>query len=110
MTHTPTPDNTSTRSSPRRGGPTRLAIADGASGRVNLSLERIDELDADILFVLTNGTDPDEIPGYANLPAVKSGAVAVMTLAAVSGLNTPSPLSIPYSLDAIRPALEAAAG
>jgi hypothetical protein len=29
---------------------------------------------------------------------------------AVVGLNTPTPLSIPYSLDVVRPALEAAAG
>jgi iron complex transport system substrate-binding protein len=40
---------------------------------------------------------------------VRDGAVAVLDLAAVSGLNTPTPLSIPYSLEQIRPALEAAA-
>jgi iron complex transport system substrate-binding protein len=89
--------------------PDLLALADGGSGRVELSLERIDELDADLLILLTNGADPDTIPGYANLPAVQDGAVAILDLAAVTGLNTPSPLSIPYSLEAIRPALEAAA-
>jgi iron complex transport system substrate-binding protein len=47
--------------------------------------------------------------GYDQLPAVRSGAVAVLDYAAVVGLNTPSPLSVPYSLERIRPALEAAA-
>ncbi len=78
-------------------------------GRVNLSLENIGALDADLLMILTNGADTSQIPGYDALPAVQSGAVAVLELAPVSGLNTPTPLSIPYSLDDIRPALEAAA-
>jgi iron complex transport system substrate-binding protein len=90
--------------------PDLLAIADGASGRVEISLERIDELDADLLIMLTNGADPAEIPGYRALPAVQDGAVAILDLASVVGLNTPTPRSIPYSLDAIRSALEAAAG
>jgi iron complex transport system substrate-binding protein len=58
---------------------------------------------------LTNGAEPAEIPGYDARPAVQDGAVAVLDLAAVTGLNTPTPLSIPYSLERIRPALEAAA-
>jgi iron complex transport system substrate-binding protein len=106
------PDDGSARLFGRLGlsiDPDLLAIADGASGRVELSLERIDELDADLLVLLTNGADPADIPGYTSLPAVESGAVAILDLAAVSGLNTPSPLSIPYSLEAITPALEAAA-
>jgi iron complex transport system substrate-binding protein len=89
--------------------PDILAIADGASGRAEVSLERVDLLDADLLIMLTNGADPADIPGYEQLPAVRSGGVAVLAVAEVSGLNTPSPLSIPYSLEAIRPALEAAA-
>jgi iron complex transport system substrate-binding protein len=90
--------------------PELLAIADGAAGRVQLSLERIDELDADLLILLTNGAETDEIPGYDSLPAVQDGAVALLDVADVSGLNTPTPLSIPYALERIRPALEAAAG
>jgi iron complex transport system substrate-binding protein len=89
--------------------PEILEIADGATGRAELSLERVDLLDSDLLVLLTNGADPHEIPGYDALPAVESGAVAVLDLAEVTGLNTPTPLSVPYSLDAIRPALEAAA-
>ncbi len=90
--------------------PDLLAIANGAGGRVSLSLEQISELDADLLIMLTNGADPDDIPGYDNLPAVQTGAVALLDLPTVIGLNTPTPLSIPYSLDAVRAALEAAAG
>lgn len=90
--------------------PELLAVADGASGRAELSLEQVGMLDSDLLILLTNGADPAEIPGYASLPAVESGAVAVLDVPTISGLNTPSPLSIPYALDAIRPALEAAAG
>lgn len=89
--------------------PDLLALADGASGRVELSLERVGELDADLLILLTNGADPNEIPGYSGLPAVQSGAVSVLDVPTITGLNTPTPLSVPYALDAIRPALEAAA-
>ena len=89
--------------------PDLLVLADGASGRVELSLERVGELDADLLILLTNGADPNEIPGYSGLPAVQSGAVSVLDVPTITGLNTPTPLSVPYALDAIRPALEAAA-
>lgn len=90
--------------------PDLVALADGASGRVQVSLEQIGLLDSDLLVLLTNGAEPGEIPGYSGLPAVQSGAVAVLDLGTVIGLNTPTPLSVPYALDAIRPALEAAAG
>jgi iron complex transport system substrate-binding protein len=63
-----------------------------------------------VLILLTNGADPADIPGYAALPAVADGSVALLDLAAVTGLNTPTPLSIPYSIERVRPALEAAAG
>lgn len=89
--------------------PELLAAADGATGRLKISTEQIGMLDSDLLILLTNGADPNEIPGYDALPAVRSGAVAILDVPTVSGLNTPSPLSIPYALDAIRPALEAAA-
>lgn len=81
-----------------------------ATGRVEVSLERIDILDGDVLVVLTNGADVDDIVGWENLPAVETGAVAVLDQSQAMALNTPSPLAIPYGLDAIRPALEAAAG
>jgi iron complex transport system substrate-binding protein len=89
--------------------PTILDHADDASGRVELSFENASLLDADVLVLFTNDADASEMPGYTNLPAVRAGAVAVLDYAAVVGLNTPTPLSIPYSLELIRPALEAAA-
>jgi len=87
--------------------PELVELADGAAGRAELSLEQVELLDSDLLILLTNGADPSEIPGYDNLPAVESGAVAVLDVPTITGLNTPSALSVPYALDAIRPALEA---
>jgi iron complex transport system substrate-binding protein len=89
--------------------PTILAAGGDGSGRVKLSLEQTGMLDGDVLVLLTNGAKADDIPGYAALPAVRSGAVAVLDYADVVGLNTPTPLSVPYSLERIRPALAAAA-
>jgi iron complex transport system substrate-binding protein len=89
--------------------PELLELADGANGRFELSLERIDELDSDLLLLLTNGTDPADIPGYDALPAVESGAVSILDLSTATAVNTPSPLSLPWALDTLRPALEAAA-
>ena len=80
-----------------------------ATGRLQLSLERVDLLDGDVLVVLPNGGDVEDLVGWDNLPAVQSGAVATIDQSAAFALNTPSPLSIPYGIDAIRPALEAAA-
>jgi iron complex transport system substrate-binding protein len=87
--------------------PELVELADGAAGRAELSLEQVELLDSDLLVLLTNGADPTEIPGYDNLPAVRSGAVAVLDVPTITGLNTPSNLSVPYALDAVRPALEA---
>jgi iron complex transport system substrate-binding protein len=90
--------------------PRILDAADDVSGRAELSLEQVGLLDADLLVLFTNGAEPADIPGYDQLPAVVSGAVAVLDYADVVALNTPTPLSVPYALDLVRPALEAAAG
>lgn len=90
--------------------PDLVAAADGVSGRAELSLEQVGLLDADLLVVFANGADPSDLVGFDQLPAVTSGAVSDMDYDSVVGLNTPTPLSIPYSLDVVRPALEAAAG
>lgn len=89
--------------------PDMLALDASGTGRVELSLEEIGKLDADVLLILTNGTPVSDIVGFDTLPAVRSGAYSVLEFGPVVGLNTPSPLSIPYSFDFIRPALEAAA-
>ncbi len=90
--------------------PAIIEVGAGESGRVEVGFERMDLLDADLLALLTNGEDPSSIPSYDSLPAVKSGAVAVLDYATAVALNTPTPLSIPYGIEELRPALEAAAG
>ena len=89
--------------------PDVLAAADGVSGRANISLEQVDLLDGDLLVIFSNDADPSTLVGYDQLGAVTRGASAELDYAAVVGLNTPTPLSIPYSLDIVRPQLEVAA-
>ena len=89
--------------------PDLLAQAAGTAGRIQLSLEQVDQLDSDLLIMLNNGADPNELIGYSQLPSVRSGAALDIDFASVTGLNTPSPLSVPYSLGVIRAALVAAA-
>lgn len=76
--------------------------------RVNVGTERADLLRADMLAFLVNGGDRSDladIPGFDKLP----GTVAVLDYPTVVGLNTPTPLSIPYALDELRPYLRKAA-
>lgn len=77
--------------------------------RVVVSTERADLLEADLLAFLVNGGDEDDladIPGFDELP----GTVALLDYETTVGLNTPSPLSVPYALQELRPELEDAAG
>ena len=89
--------------------PAIVEAGEGGPGRVELSLENTELLDADLILVLTNGAEADTIPGWEDLEAVKDDAVAVLDYALATAVNTPTPLSIPYSLEELRPALEAAA-
>lgn len=76
--------------------------------RVSVSTERADLLRADLLLFLVNGggeSDLADIPGFAQLP----GTVAVLDYPTIVGLNTPTPLSIPFALDKLRPHLDDAA-
>jgi len=76
--------------------------------RLNVSTERADLLRADLLAFLVNGGDESDladIPGFDALP----GTVAVLDYPTIVGLNTPTPLSVPYALAGIRPFLEEAA-
>ena len=80
----------------------------GGSARLSVSTERADLLRADLLMFLVNGGDKSDladIPGFDQLP----GTVAVLDYPTVVGLNTPTPLSIPYALDKLRPYLDDAA-
>lgn len=89
--------------------PDLLAAADGATGRVQLSFEQVGLLESDLLAILPNDGDPHALVGYDDLTPVRTGAVAEMGFADVVGVNTPTPLSLPYVLGLLRPALEAAA-
>lgn len=74
------------------------------TARVNVGTERADLLRSDLLAFLVNGGDESDladIPGFDELP----GTVAVLDYATVVGVNTPSPLSIPYVLKELRPYL-----
>jgi iron complex transport system substrate-binding protein len=76
--------------------------------RINIGTERSDLLRADFLAFLVNGGDESDladISGFDKLP----GTVAVLDYPTIVGLNTPSPLSIPYSLEQLRPHLDDAA-
>lgn len=90
--------------------PEALDAADGATGRAKFSLEQVDLLDSDLILLLANGGDPDDLIGFDGLRAARSGAVVEVSYEQAVALNTPSPLSVPWVLDEIQPALERAAG
>lgn len=76
--------------------------------RIRVSPERVDLLRADLVAFMINGGDRaalSQIPGFDQLP----GTVSVLAYPTIAGLNTPSPLSLPYALDQFLPALESAA-
>lgn len=81
--------------------------------RVQLSTENINLLDADVLVIASQTPKLQDrlvaLPGYRNLRAVKDDAVAMMSIVQITGLNEPSPSSIPYAFAQMRPALAAAA-
>ncbi|WP_277831121.1 ABC transporter substrate-binding protein [Speluncibacter jeojiensis] len=92
--------------------PAHLVAEVGSAGRTALSPERLGDLDSDLLVITSPANLTDSIaqlPGYDELPAVRKGAVAKVDLATGTGINVPTPLSIPYVLDKLTPALVNAA-
>lgn len=81
--------------------------------RFDVSLENVPMLESSLLLIAASTPDLmtslTEAPGYDALTSVEKGAVQELTIAEIVGLNQPTPLSIPYMLDKIRPALEKAA-
>ncbi|OZC29414.1 ABC transporter substrate-binding protein [Gordonia polyisoprenivorans] len=81
--------------------------------RFPISTENLPLLDADLLLITANTdqmmTQLQKLPGYRALRAVTSGAVSRLSVVDIGGINEPSPLSIPYLLDKLQPALEKAA-
>ncbi|RJO72050.1 ABC transporter substrate-binding protein [Nocardia panacis] len=92
--------------------PKHLTDQPSSQGRLALSPERVDELDADLLIAgYSPGWDEKyrNLPGYANLPAVKKNSVVFLTVQEITGINQPTALSVPYLLDKLTPALANAA-
>ncbi|MEM7322055.1 MAG: ABC transporter substrate-binding protein [Actinomycetota bacterium] len=90
--------------------PDIVALDTAVVGRIQISLEEIGLLQADLVGVLLNGTDPSEVIGLDTLPSSQSGALIDFAFADVVGLNTPTPLSVPYLLELMRPSLELVGG
>ncbi len=90
--------------------PDIVALDEEAVGRVLISFEEIALLDADLVGVLLNGADPDSVVGLAELPSSENGTLIDFAYADIVGLNTPTPLSVPYLLELMRPTLEIVAG
>ncbi|GAF42430.1 ABC transporter substrate-binding protein [Rhodococcus wratislaviensis] len=90
--------------------PTLVEEAGATGGRLTLSPERVDALNADLVVMLPNGGTRDDLmrlAGFAQLPSVQQGGLAVEDYATVVGFNTPSSLSLQCSLGRITPQLEA---
>jgi len=81
--------------------------------RFQVSTENIDLLDGDLLVMASQTPSLQDrvetLPGYRSLPSVTSDAVAMLSTLEITGLNEPSPNSIPYAFDKMAPALKAAA-
>jgi iron complex transport system substrate-binding protein len=81
----------------------------GEFGNADLSLERLDVLEADVVTMLyasealRRAIESSRL--FASLPAVRRGAYAVIDLDTAIAMRTPSALSIPYALDRMVPKL-----
>lgn len=92
--------------------PKNLTELPASQGRVALSPERVDELQADLLLAgYSPGLDEKyrQLPGYRELPAVRKYAVVFLTTQEISAINQPTALSVPYLLTKLTPALANAA-
>ncbi|SNT49165.1 ABC transporter substrate-binding protein [Rhodococcoides kyotonense] len=81
--------------------------------RFPISVENVPLLNSDLLVMSASTPELEErlvgLPSYANLDAVRSGAVSLLSQTDITAINEPSPTSIPYVFDKMRPALAAAA-
>ncbi|MBF6061641.1 ABC transporter substrate-binding protein [Nocardia terpenica] len=92
--------------------PPTITALPANQGRAQLSTERVNELNADLLIAgYSPGMDEKyrQLPGYTDLPAVHNNAVAFLPVQEISAINQPTALSLPYILNKITPALENAA-
>ncbi|WP_252342228.1 ABC transporter substrate-binding protein [Rhodococcus sp. 14-2483-1-2] len=81
--------------------------------RFPISTENVPLLNSDILVISASTPELEDrlvgLPSYGNLDAVKNAAVSLLSQTDITAINEPSPTSIPYVFDKMRPALEAAA-
>lgn len=78
---------------------------------VDISSERISEVDADVVVVfVSDAAEAEKNPAYASLGAVKRGtAVALSDTKIIAGLSQTSVLATPWVIDQLTPQLTAAA-
>jgi len=92
--------------------PAARALAQAPGGRTEVSLERLDILEADL--VVSTSPDPDSLkdferrPVFRRLGAVREGHYVRLGLTEAVAMAFPSVLSVPWSLDHVVPRLEAA--
>lgn len=91
--------------------PAVAALDTGESFFIDVSAERLDLLDADVLVVLTDdstraGVESD--PVLARLPVVQRGALVLPTVDERGAMTYNSVLSVPYGVDALVPKIAAA--
>jgi iron complex transport system substrate-binding protein len=93
--------------------PDVVAAREGQNtARPKFSAERVDILGADLVAFFSPADDATlarDLPGFTELPSSRSGALAKADFGLIVALNTPSPLSVLYALEQLRPNLEAAA-
>lgn len=93
--------------------PDALAALPAEQGRVVLPVDRLAELDADVLVLAHSpgaGLDATALPGYAELGAARNGTAVLLSQVELAGLEYPTALSVPYLLTRFEPALQRAAG
>ncbi|MDN8580249.1 ABC transporter substrate-binding protein [Corynebacterium bovis] len=90
--------------------PEQLKGLGGGEGGVQgkLSLENVDQLDADIIILGSMGdaTPLTDSPLWSSLPAVKQHRVAELDAAGVTAFRVPTALSVPWSIDTLAPVLD----
>jgi len=92
-----------------------LPQSDTSAGNADLSLERLDTLDADVLLMVYGGDAAlqgqlEANPVYRRLDAVRRGDDVAVPLELAVALRSPSSLSLPWSLEQLIPELEGALG
>lgn len=90
-----------------RLSPTVASITGAKSGRAFISPERMDVLASDLLVMWVRQGKPADLagalPGWTNLPSVRSGAVTYLDNTTQAAFGYPSILSVPYAIGMVEP-------